>query len=71
MTNFGQNPKEDIVEPLQNIYFINDISSKLKEKKQEKIAVIGSGLCVEPNTIIDSEAMINNADFDGVTSIEK
>lgn len=31
----GENPKEDIVEPLQNIYFINDISSKLKEKKQE------------------------------------
>ena len=35
------------------------------------IAVVGSGLCVEPNTVIDSEAMINSADFDGVTSIEK
>ena len=35
------------------------------------IAVVGSGLCIEPNTVIDSEAMINSADFDGVTSIEK
>lgn len=35
------------------------------------IAVVGSGLCVEPSTVIDSEAMINSADFDGVTSIEK
>lgn len=30
-----QNPKEDVIEPLQNIYFINDISSKLKEKKEK------------------------------------
>lgn len=29
------NPKEDVVEPLQNIYFINDISSKFKNKKEE------------------------------------
>ncbi len=32
----GQNPKEDVVEPLQNIYFVNDISAKLEEKKKEK-----------------------------------
>ena len=31
----GENPKEDIVEPLQNIFFINDISSKLKNKQDE------------------------------------
>ncbi len=30
-----QNPKEDTIEPLQNIYFINDISNKLKNKKEE------------------------------------
>lgn len=31
----NQNPKEDVIEPLQNIYFINDINSKLKNKKEE------------------------------------
>lgn len=29
-----QNPKDGVIEPLQNIYFINDISSKSKEKKE-------------------------------------
>ena len=34
------------------------------------IAVIGGGLCVGPNVVIDSEAMINSDAFDGITSIE-
>ena len=35
------------------------------------IAVIGSGLCVEKNAIINSEAMINSDAFDGVSYIEE
>lgn len=31
-----QNPKDGIVEPLQNIYFINDIS-KVKKEEPEKL----------------------------------
>ena len=31
----NQNPKEDVIEPLQNIYFINDIS-KIKKEETEK-----------------------------------
>ncbi len=31
----GENPKEDVVEPLPNIFFVNDISSKLKEKTEK------------------------------------
>ena len=43
-----------------------------EDKKTAKgIAVIGSGLCVEPNVVIDSEAMINSGAFDGITSIEE
>lgn len=36
MTKFGENPKEDVVEPLSNIYFINDIREKLKESEKLK-----------------------------------
>lgn len=32
----GENPKEDIVEPLQNIVFVNDIKTKLAEREAEK-----------------------------------
>lgn len=32
----GENPKEDIVEPLQNIIFVNDIKTKLAERETEK-----------------------------------
>ena len=32
----GQNPKEDVIEPLSNIFFINDISTKLKEAEKLK-----------------------------------
>jgi glucose-1-phosphate adenylyltransferase len=48
-------------------------NAKVGEDKEtaKGIAVIGSGLCVEPNTIIDSEAMINSDAFDGITSIEE
>ncbi len=48
-------------------------NSKVGEDKTvaKGIAVIGSGLCIEPNTVIDSEAMINSDEFEGVTSIEK
>lgn len=35
------------------------------------IAVVGSGLCVEPGVVINSEAMINSDAFDGVSSIEE
>ena len=35
------------------------------------IAVVGSGLCVEPNVIIASDAMINNDSVDGVSVILK
>lgn len=48
-------------------------NAKVGEDKEgaKGIAVIGSGLCVEPNVVIDSEAMINNDAFDGITSIEE
>ena len=47
-------------------------NAKVGEDKEgaKGIAVIGSGLCVEPNVVIDSEAMINSDAFDGITSIE-
>ena len=35
------------------------------------IAVVGSGLCVEPNVVIASDAMINNDSVDGVSVILK
>ena len=35
------------------------------------IAVVGTGLCVEPNAVIPSDAMINNDSTDGVSVIEK
>ena len=35
------------------------------------IAVIGTGLCVEPNVVISSDAMINNDSVDGVSVIER
>ncbi len=48
-------------------------NAKVGEDKEgaKGIAVIGSGLCVEPNVVIDSEAMINSDAFDGITSIEE
>ncbi len=48
-------------------------NAKVGENKEtaKGIAVIGSGLCVEPNVVIDSEAMINSDAFDGITSIEE
>ena len=48
-------------------------NAKIGEDKEgaKGIAVIGSGLCVEPNAVIDSEAMINSDAFDGITSIEE
>lgn len=48
-------------------------NAKVGEDKEgaKGIAVIGSGLCVEPNAVIDSEAMINSDAFDGITSIEE
>ena len=48
-------------------------NAKVGESKEtaKGIAVIGSGLCVEPNVFIDSEAMINSDAFEGVTSIER
>ena len=48
-------------------------NAKVGEDKEtaKGIAVIGSGLCVEPNAIIDSEAMINSDAFDGIKSIEE
>ena len=47
-------------------------NAKVGEDKSvaKGIAVVGSGLCVAPNTIIDSEAMINSDAFEGVTVIE-
>lgn len=36
MTRYGENPKEDVIEPLQNIFFINDIKEKLKESEKLK-----------------------------------
>lgn len=30
-----QNPKDGVIEPLQNIFFVNDISAKLEKKKEE------------------------------------
>ena len=35
------------------------------------IAVVGTGLCVEPGVVIASDAMVNNDSFDGVSVIEK
>ena len=35
------------------------------------IAVVGSGLCIEANAVIDSESMINSDKFAGVTAIEE
>ena len=35
------------------------------------IAVVGTGLCVEPGVVIDSDAMVNNDSFDGVSVIER
>ena len=48
-------------------------NAKVGEDKEgaKGIAVIGSGLCVEPNVVIDSEAMINSDAFDGITSNEE
>ncbi len=48
-------------------------NAKVGEDKEtaKGIAVVGSGLCVEPNVVINSEAMINSDAFDGVTSIEE
>ena len=48
-------------------------NAKVGESKEtaKGIAVIGSGLCVEPNIVIKSEAMINSDAFEGVTSIER
>ncbi len=48
-------------------------NAKVGENKEtaKGIAVIGSGLCVEPNVVIDSQAMINSDAFDGITSIEE
>ena len=35
------------------------------------IAVVGTGLCVEPGVVIASDAMINNDSVDGVSVIQK
>ena len=48
-------------------------NAKVGEQKDiaRGIAVVGSGLCVEPGVIIDSESMINSDAFEGVSSIEE
>ncbi len=51
---------------------ISENASVGEDKATAKgIAVVGSGLCVHENVIINSEAMINSADFDGVSTIEE
>ena len=43
-----------------------------EDKESAKgIAVIGTGLCVEANIVIASDAMINNDSVDGVSVIQK
>ena len=51
---------------------ISENASVGEDKSVAKgIAVVGSGLCIEANTVIDSEAMINSDKFAGVTAIEE
>ena len=43
-----------------------------EDKESAKgIAVVGSGLCVEANVVIASDAMINNDSVDGVSVIHR